>query len=156
MKNIHVSVEGTIQGWFKGEVKSPGHPNAFQALSLSYEFPFQAAGQQPAGRRHHHPVVITKEWGASSPQLLQACAFNEVLKSVEINLEEPDATGNEKTQTTIRLTNAVLLDAQRPRAIGFERTLPAVQKLSFSFETVNVFGRAIGFRRFFRATRSVV
>ncbi len=38
------------------------------------------------GRRRHEPIVITKEWGAASPQLFRACATGRHFAAVDIDV----------------------------------------------------------------------
>ncbi|MDB5098864.1 MAG: type secretion system effector, Hcp1 family [Cyanobacteria bacterium RYN_339] len=55
-------------------------------LNYTYDVksPRDAATGQASGKRQHAPVVIIKEWDASSPVLMQILVNNEVLKSVKL------------------------------------------------------------------------
>src|ERR1051326_3940113 len=76
----------TIDAAKQGRLKGDG-PRGILASGLSYQVasPRDAATGLPTGKRQFSPVVITKEWGASSPQLYSALAANEVLKTVQID-----------------------------------------------------------------------
>src|SRR5205085_1119456 len=45
---------------------------------------------QATGRRQHTPLTIIKEWGASTPQLFQALATNELLT---VTISFPQSSG---------------------------------------------------------------
>ena len=83
---IRVVIEGSKQGQFKSE--TGGKDAAQAALAYRYEIssPRDAASGQASGKRMHSPVVLTRPVGAASPQLFQALATNEVLKSVQIDV----------------------------------------------------------------------
>ncbi len=107
---FYVTVEGTKQGKFKGESQRNVHKDKFAGLSFEYEVqsPRDAATGQASGKRQHSPIRITKEWGASSPQLFQACTSNEVLKSVLFEFVKTDPAGKETIYYTIKLDNATI------------------------------------------------
>ena len=69
--------------------------------------PRDAATGQATGKRQHHPVTIVKAWGAASPQGLTACAANEDLTEVAV----------EMVSTRLRLFNlpgtVLQMDAER-------------------------------------------
>ena len=70
---------------------------------MSHEIvsPRDAASGLPTGKRQHKPISITKEWGASTPLLLNALVNNENLTRVLIGLLR-----NGQQVATIKLTNA--------------------------------------------------
>jgi len=105
---FYVTVDGTKQGKFKGESLRKDHASKFAGLSIEYsvQSPRDAATGMPSGKRQHSPIVITKEWGASSPQLFQAVTQNEVLKSVLFEFIKTDASGKEHVYFTMTLENA--------------------------------------------------
>ena len=54
------------------------------------------------------PVMITTEWGAATPQIFQALAANEVLKTVLIEFVRTGPTGVQELYHTIRLSKATV------------------------------------------------
>lgn len=107
---FYVSIEGTKQGKFKGESVRDAHKAKFAAIGFNYEVisPRDLASGQASGKRQHKPIVVTKEWGASSPQIFQALTTNEVLKSVLFEFIRTTAEGAEEIHHTIKLTNATI------------------------------------------------
>src|SRR4249920_960420 len=72
--SIYISVKGQKQGPFKGEALQKGAEGKIAGLKFRHELmsPRDPASGLPTGKRQHRPVIITKEWGAASPQLFQA------------------------------------------------------------------------------------
>ena len=105
---FYVTVEGTKQGKFKGEGMKDKHKEKIAGLAFEYSVvsPRDLATGQASGKRQHHPIKITKEWGASTPQLFTACTTNEVLKEVHFEFLKTDANGEETVFYTVKLTNA--------------------------------------------------
>jgi len=105
---FYVSIEFTKQGKIKGESLRKDHKDKITGLSFEYEIqvPTDAATGHPSGKRQHKPIVITKEWGASSPQLFTACAHNETLKKVLFEFIKAAKDGKEHVYYTITLENA--------------------------------------------------
>lgn len=105
---FYVTIEGQKQGKFKGESVREKHKDKIAGLKFGYELksPRDIASGQASGKRQHYPVVFTKEWGAASPQLFQACATNEALKNVLFEFIITNSQGQEEIYHTIKLTNA--------------------------------------------------
>ena len=118
---FYATVIGAKQGTFKaegtqgglGKGKIPGVDFAYGVAT-----PHDAATGAASGKRQHHPVIFTKEWGASSPQFYQAAFTNEVLTSVmfEFTLVAPD--GKEVIDHTIKLTNATVSEVEQSLQSG--------------------------------------
>lgn len=105
---FHITIEGQKQGTFKGDGERKGSANKIAGVRYFSEIvsPRDVATGQASGKRMHKPILFTKEWGASSPQLFQACATNEILKSVLFEFVDTDAKGQERVHFTVKLTNA--------------------------------------------------
>ena len=110
---IFMKFEGVRQGWFVGEVPDPLRESPSKvSLGLGFEqvvtAPRDAATGQATGRRQHSPIIVTKEWGAASPQLFQALVTNESLKTVQFDFYTPAANADGTAQRffTIKLSNA--------------------------------------------------
>ena len=139
---IVVSVRGTRQGQFKAESRRKAFKDHFDAIALDYELtvPIDAATGQRSGQRLHHPLSVTKEWSAATPQFFQALVTNEVLQTVEIDCLEIDKGGRESVVHKVTLTNAAVAairqrggsaargDDGRPRA--------AMETVAFAFEKI--------------------
>ena len=106
-----VQIEGSKQGKLKGECSDKDQKDLLCGIDFSYEVvaPMDSATGQPSGKRQHKPVVITKEVGAASPQIFQALATNELLKSVLISfyrtfLDTPEGGKDVKLVDVFALT----------------------------------------------------
>jgi type VI secretion system secreted protein Hcp len=95
------SVAGTllVTGQKQGAFSTTSIP--LSGLSHEIVSPRDTASGLPTGKRQHKPLTITKEWGASTPKLLNALVTNENLTSVLIGLLR-----NGQQVATIKLTNA--------------------------------------------------
>jgi type VI secretion system secreted protein Hcp len=112
---FYVTIQGTKQGVFKGE--SPGvderegpagQKDKIAGIRFFSEttLPFETASGMASGKRQHKPILLTKKWGAASPQLFQALVTNEVLTNVLFEFLQTDQQGQEFVYHTIKLTNA--------------------------------------------------
>jgi type VI secretion system secreted protein Hcp len=111
-----VSIKGKIQGQFKGEGTNDKRKNKWMAVvgfAMGLDSPLDLASGHPSGRRQWRVVKIVKEWGAASPQLLQACATNEVLSEVVIEFLKTNAEGEEYVYQTVTLTNSTIAHISR-------------------------------------------
>lgn len=98
----------------EGPVKEAGETRLrCQAYSYDVKSPRDAASGQATGKRQHKPITITKEWGASSPQLMKAMATGEVIPRVLLefprNATNPDSERAMEVFMTIELTNVVVV-----------------------------------------------
>lgn len=106
----YVSIHGKVQGPFRGNDKHGWGAKSSEVHAFSYgvEAPYDTATGHASGKRQHTPITITKEWGASSPQLWQSCVSNEVLDSVVIKFADPETNQPKRNPYEIRLTNAAV------------------------------------------------
>lgn len=146
---FYVTIEGTKQGKFKGESvrqsqrdKTPGL--RFQYMVMS---PRDVATGQASGRRQHQPIVITKAWGVSSPQIFQALVTNEVLKSVVIEFWRTNPNGQEYLFQIIRLTNSTIASIRQYANVAnpgepLGGTLyHELEDISFTFQRIEIFNQ---------------
>jgi type VI secretion system secreted protein Hcp len=110
--DIHISVEGTKQGKFKGASPVMAFKDQSRVLKFSYGVvsPRDVFTGQARGKRQHKPIVITREPGAASPQFFTALVTNEVLKPVVIKFLRVNVTGANEVQQIITLTNPSISD----------------------------------------------
>ncbi|HEX7337379.1 MAG TPA: type VI secretion system tube protein Hcp [Gemmatimonadales bacterium] len=118
-----MAIEGTRQGMF------PGGPAGIAGLRFSYALksPRDVASGQASGKRQHGPVVFTKLVGAGSPQLFQALATNEILKSVVLNLPG----------YLITLTNATISEVKQYTEVVDGRAA-VLEDVSLTFQRIEV------------------
>ena len=132
-----VTIVGAKQGTFKGEGNRLRNRNKIVGLTYAYELssPRDAATGLPTGKRQHHPVMFTKEWGAATPQILTAEANNENLKSVLFEFFKTTLNGQEYVFQTVTLTNASISDVkQYTDKSGFLE----LDEISFTFQKIEV------------------
>ena len=146
---FYVTIEGTKQGKFKGESTRKGSENKIAGVRFLYEV--KAATDQrgmATGKRQHAPLIVTKEWGAASPQIFQALATNEALKSVFIEFVRTDPNGQVYVFQTIRLTNALINSIKLYTSVADSSTSTAktqaaydtheMEDISFTFQRIEI------------------
>lgn len=111
---FYTSITGTKQGKFKGESPRDKWKDKFSGLSYRHQIqsPRDVATGQASGKRQHGPITVTKEWGASTPQIFQALVTNEVLTSVLFEFIHTTPDGSEEVYQTVKLTNATVSAVQ--------------------------------------------
>ena len=137
---IFVTIEGTKQGKIKGE---PGLGERFPALRVNYEVtaPRDISTGQASGKRQHGAVLVVKDWGAASPQLLQALAQNEILKSVLIEFFRTGQGGQEEVTEVVRLSDATVSKMRMTVSDGTSGDGPAgrlLDEVSFTFRKIEI------------------
>jgi type VI secretion system secreted protein Hcp len=110
-----VKVRGSRQGEYKGESKRASRRDWIEGLDFSFELasPRDPATGRPTGKRQYKPILLMKEWGASSPQFLQALATNEMLTQVDFEFVSLRPDGAEELTATVQLTNAAVTDVSQ-------------------------------------------
>jgi type VI secretion system secreted protein Hcp len=143
----YVKIEGKTQGTFKGEATRVAGTNYIAVVRYSYEVtsPRDSATGQPTGRRQHMAVVITKALDATSPQIFQALATNEVLTQVTIEFLTTTVDGKEITYYTVTLKNATISDihqhmnqTQGTAAGSSPVSTEPMEDVSFTFQDMTV------------------
>jgi type VI secretion system secreted protein Hcp len=133
---LYVKVVGKKQGTFKGDgLTSKAHLDQMLASAFDYGLvsPRDPATGQASGKRQHRPVVITKEWGPSMPQFLQAAATNEQLTKVTMEFWDNDNKGVQRLHFVVTLTNASLSEVRQRLANDL-----LTEDLSFTFQKITV------------------
>src|SRR5262245_15279880 len=96
----YVKIKGAKQGQFKGEsVQKPGPQSGAIPLlrfNSTATAPRDSSTGIASGKRQWQPIRLTKQWGAASPQLVQALSTNEQLSSVVFEFYRPDPSGKEQ------------------------------------------------------------
>lgn len=146
-QTLYVVVEGTKQGLFANESIVGNHPNRLVGRDFDYlvKVPRDVATGMVSGKRQHGPVVLTREWGAATPQLFQALFSNEVLKAVTFEFYQTNQNGEEELGGLVKLTNATVVEihqhgsassggAQHPTGLDTRR----LEDVSFSFTGIEI------------------
>lgn len=141
----YVKIKGSKQGQFKSETtaKAPG-AGAIPVVRFAStaQAPRDVATGQASGKRQWQPIRITKEWGASSPLLLNALTTNEVLSQVVFEFWRADPTGKEQLHYRITLQNAFVSSI----SASYDRTGPTtapfagheLEDVEFTFQSISV------------------
>ena len=132
--SISMTVHGKRQGNFKGDnPTSKGTQGVIIVVGYQYSVtsPRDLATGQASGKRQHHPVVITHELGASSPQFFAAIVTNEVLDKVVINFFRAQANGKEVNFYTVTLTNATISEFKQNSSGN-----TVLEDISFTFQKI--------------------
>jgi type VI secretion system secreted protein Hcp len=146
---FYVTITGTKQGAFKGESIREKHSSKLSGLSYNHtiQSPRDVATGQASGKRQHGPIQITKEWGASTPQIMQALVSNEVLKEVLFEFVQTTPDGMEQVYYTVKLTNATISGVQYMTGAGESaesaKTSASydtheLEKVSFTYQKIEV------------------
>jgi type VI secretion system secreted protein Hcp len=145
--NAYMSVKGKNQGQFKGESDKGARSDkwtevlGFQMQSLR---PVDAGSGKPTGARTHKPIVISKQFGAASPQLLSAHWSGEVLDEVVIEIVGGPGKGkgaDEPVAQRITLTNATISSVERFSGGVKKPEAPSskyLEQYSFSYAKVDI------------------
>lgn len=146
--HAYMSVTGNKIGPFQGEGTSAQHTDQIPVLAFTMGLtsPRDVATGQATGKRRFQPVTITKEWGAASPQGLQACSTDEDLSMVKIEFMKTKSTGEEYVFQTVHLTHATIVDVSRvigdaEAAVDFAGGLKdaaGLERWSFMFRKIEV------------------
>jgi type VI secretion system secreted protein Hcp len=145
---FYMTIEGTAQGKFKGESTRGAHKDKAPCVSFTYgvQSPRDIATGMASGKRQHQPFVATKEFGASSPQLFQACVTNEVLKSVLFEYIHTTPEGKEEVYFTIKLTNATIAALKQYSQEAAKHTeandTHELEDVSFTFQKIDMENKA--------------
>jgi type VI secretion system secreted protein Hcp len=146
-QTVYVLVEGTKQGLFANESPVGNHPNRLVGRDFDYlvKVPRDAATGMVSGKRQHGPVVLTREWGAASPQLFQALFSNEILKAVTFEFYQTNKNGEEELGGLVKLTNATVVEIHQHGVASSGGALHAIssdtrrlEDVSFSFTGIEI------------------
>ena len=138
-----VSIKGSKQGIFKGAAAVQTAVPSIIGIKFSSQLtsPRDPATGLPSGRRQTSPITFTKEWDASSPQIMQALVTNETLSTVTFQFTGIDREGKQTVYQTITLTNATISAVRRyiDVANGSEPADPrALEDVSFTYQSIKV------------------
>jgi type VI secretion system secreted protein Hcp len=123
-------------GKFKGEGHGPKDADKMIGLKFVYEVnqPYDPLTGRTS-KRQHRPLVVTKEWGAASPQLFQALVDNETLTSVVFEFVRVDQKGEEQVYQIITLTNAVITNI---KLYTDSESSSQLEDVAFAFQQIDI------------------
>ena len=112
-------MRGSKQGILKGQSTNAQHAGEIVGLQFLFQLTttHDPASGRATGKRQYAPVVFTKIWDASSPQLFEAATTNELFPLVEFDFVRTGPDGREFVYETIKLTDATISGVKR--YIGF-------------------------------------
>jgi type VI secretion system secreted protein Hcp len=143
--DAYLTIEGSKQGKFKGDSQK----DASKIVVLDFDFgakaPRDLATGQASGKRQYSLFKFTSHLGPTTPQLMQACATGEVLKSAEFTVYRTSASGVEEVGTKVKLTKATIAEYEvsgaggitSPVAHDFPLVHYAMSFQSISFENTS-------------------
>lgn len=137
----YMKVTGKSQGQIKGDCTQSGDKKdtmLIYAIDHNVEIPKDTHTGLPTGQRIHHPYTVTKHVDNASPKLKQACCKGEQL-TVEIDFYRIDATGVEKKYFTVKLEEAIIVNARDYKPMTFvEENKPYqdMEDVSFTYSKI--------------------
>lgn len=143
-QNVMVmTVEGSKQGLFKTESTTKLNKTELTGYSFELTTPRDVATGMASGKRTHHPVIVRKKTGESSPQFLQAVATNEVIKKITIEYFKQDPNGSQSLSYSIVLENASVSSLRQfmgPLNDKFQEPASSIlyDEISFVYEKITV------------------
>jgi type VI secretion system secreted protein Hcp len=140
---FYVTIDGERQGRFKGESMRKGMEGKIPGVRFQYSahIPRDPQSGLASGKRLHQPVVITKQWGTSSPQIFLALTTGEHLKSVVIEFVRTNPGGKEYIFQIIRLSDAVVASFRQYANVANpgEPAYPlGLEDFSFTFKKIEI------------------
>jgi type VI secretion system secreted protein Hcp len=137
---FYVSVIGSLQGPFKGELQGKGAMDGkFAGVSFDYGAisPRDAATGLASGKRQHKPVRIQKVWGPASVQFYAAMVKNELL-TVTMDFLTPSMTGEMVLDHTVKLTGATLSSFSSRSELGQYPVPPVTDTIELVFQKIEL------------------
>lgn len=132
-----VKIEGTKTGVLKGESMVKGRENWIPLRTFGYAItsPTDPGSGMATGKTQFGVVSFAKDWGASSPQVFQAIATNEILKSVVFEFTQANSLGATEVFYRVTLSNA--------RVTNFRQALTRdglgpFDSVTFAYQTIQV------------------
>ena len=143
---FYVTIQSQKQGVIKGQSTTQAHQGQIEGSQFSFSVtsPRNMSSGMAMGHAQYSAVTFTKQWDASSPQIMQAATTNEVLPSVQFDFVRPGPNGQEYTFETIRLTDASISSIKHyiepPSTTGGGPAMgsQALEEVSFTFRNISI------------------
>jgi len=135
-QDLDITIKGKRQGQFKSDTADDKIPG--RGLAYEVKAPRDAATGQATGKRQYSPIIITKQWSACSPQLLQALVTNELLESVVLEFTGLDRAGKKTVVYRMTLRNATVasLKSYRDERATQDVGVLELEDVSLTFEKI--------------------
>jgi type VI secretion system secreted protein Hcp len=139
--NAYLAVKGATQGDIKGSVTQKGREGTIMVFAVFHEIvsPRDPASGRPTGKRHHKPIIVSKEVDRASPLLYWSLVNNESLPSWKLAFWRPSATGVEQQHFTLELVNASvsqirlrMANNKNPRLTRY----PETEEVAFTYQKI--------------------
>ena len=134
----------------KGSVDVNGREDSVEIVEFQHNvrIPTDANTGKLTGNRVHEPIVLFKEYDASSPYLYKAVTTGQTLKAVEIKWYQIDDAGQEKEYFNTKLDNVKVVgvapvmhnikDPTRERYNHLERVELRYEKITWTYKDGNI------------------
>ena len=108
--NAYLKLKAQTQGEIRGGVTQKGRESSILVFALWHEIvsPRDPVSGRATGKRHHKPLVISKDVDRASPLLYAALAHNELITEWKLQFWRPSPTGQEQQHFTLELFAATV------------------------------------------------
>ena len=139
--NAYLKLKAQKQGDIAGGVTQKGRENSILVCAVWHEIvsPRDPASGRATGKRHHKPLVITKEVDKASPLLYAALAHNEQITTWKLQFWRPSPTGLEQQHFTIELENATIASIHMRMPNNRHPTqmrYPELEEVAFTYQKI--------------------
>lgn len=137
---IYMKIKAKKQGDIEGDCTQQGREKTILCYSMDHhvEIPRDTHTGLPTGQRIHKAITVSTHMGKHTPKLFQACTSGERM-DVEINMFWINEKGQEEKYFTIKLEEAIVVDAREWFPATFlEENKPYkhMNDFSFTYETI--------------------
>lgn len=134
----------------KGSTRIQGREGSVEVVEFNHsvEIPTDGNTGKLTGTRIHKPLVITKEFDASSPYLYKAVTSGQTLKSVELKWYQIDDSGTEKEYYNMKLDGVKVVsvspvmhnikDPAREKYNHLENVALRYEKITWTYKDGNI------------------
>lgn len=134
----------------KGSARIQGREGSVEVVEFSHavEIPTDGNTGKLTGTRIHKPLIITKEFDASSPYLFKAVTSGQTLKSVELKWYQIDDSGTEKEYYNMKLDGVKVVgvspvmhnikDPAREKYNHLENVSLRYEKITWTYKDGNI------------------
>lgn len=134
----------------KGSVRIVGREGSVEVVAFAHtvEIPTDGNTGKLTGVRVHKPMMLTKEFDASSPYLYKAVTSGQTLKSIELKWYQIDDAGTEKEYFNMKLDNVKVVsvsplmhnikDPAHEKDNHLERVALRYEKITWAYKDGNI------------------
>jgi type VI secretion system secreted protein Hcp len=137
----YLKLEGIEQGSIEGDCAQKANLNWILVYGTESKIgiPTDPLTGLPTGQRVHGPFKIIKRMDPATPQLYQACATGEHMKSWELVYKRINDKGMEEVFFTIKLENSIVVSMKHYKPLAFlEENKPYhdMEEVSFTYSRI--------------------